>query len=38
MFPVGMRSSTLTKEQYAGLIELLYAYGAQHDVQWTDPA
>lgn len=38
MFPVGLRSSTLTKEQFAGLIELLYAYGAQHNVQWTDPA
>jgi len=35
MFPVGMRSSTLTKEQFAGLIELLYEYGAQHDVVWT---
>jgi hypothetical protein len=38
VFPVGLRSSTLTKEQFAGLIELLYAYGAQHNVQWTDPA
>lgn len=35
MFPVGMRSSTLTKEQFAGLIELLYEYGARHDVVWT---
>jgi hypothetical protein len=37
MFPVGLRSSTLTKEQFAGLIELLYAYGAQHGVVWSDP-
>jgi hypothetical protein len=38
MFPVGLRSSTLTKEQFGGLIELLYAYGAKHGVRWTDPA
>lgn len=37
-FPVGLRSSTLTKEQFSMLIELLYAFGAKHDVQWTDPA
>lgn len=37
VFPVGMRSSTLTKEQFAGLIELIYAYGAQHGVQWSEP-
>ena len=37
MFPVGLRSSTLTKAQFAGLIELIYAYGAKRDVRWTDP-
>ena len=37
MFPVGLRSSTLTKEQFSGLIELLYEYGAKHGVRWTDP-
>jgi hypothetical protein len=37
-FPVGLRSSTLTKEQFSLLIELLYAVGAKHAVQWTDPA
>lgn len=36
MFPVGLRSSTLTVQQFAGLIELLYAYGAKHGVQWTE--
>lgn len=36
-FPVGMRSSTLTVAQFSGLIELLYAYGAKHGVQWSDP-
>lgn len=38
MFPVGLRSSTLTKEQFCALIELLYQFGAQNNVQWTDPA
>lgn len=37
-FPVGMRSSTLTVSQFSGLIELLYAYGAKHDVRWSEPA
>lgn len=36
MFPVGLRSSTLTKEQFAGLIELIYAFGARHGVRWTE--
>lgn len=38
VFPVGLRSSTLTKAQFSGLLELLYAYGAKRDVQWSDPA
>lgn len=36
MFPVGLRSSTLTVAQFSGLIELLYQYGAQHGVRWSD--
>ncbi len=36
-FPVGMRSSTLTVEQFSGLIELLYEFGARHGVVWSDP-
>jgi hypothetical protein len=36
-FPVGLRSSTLTVEQFSGLIELLFKYGAEHGVEWTDP-
>lgn len=35
MFPVGMRSSTLTKTQFAALIELIYAVGAKHRVLWS---
>jgi hypothetical protein len=38
MFPVGLRSSTLTKEQFSGLIELIYEYGAKHEVRWSEPA
>ena len=37
-FPVGLRSSTLTKDQFSGLLELIYAYGAKHNVRWSDPA
>lgn len=35
MFPVGQRSSLLTKSQFTGLIELLFAVGAKHGVQWS---
>lgn len=38
IFPVGMKSSTLTVQQFGGLLELLYAYGAKHGVQWSEPA
>lgn len=37
MFPVGLRSSTLTVAQFAALIELLYAYGAERGVRWSEP-
>jgi len=37
MFPVGMRSSLLTVQQFSALVELIYAFGAKHDVRWTDP-
>lgn len=35
MFPVGLRSSLLTVQQFAGLIELIHAYGAKHGVVWS---
>lgn len=38
MFPVGARSSKLTVTQFSALVELVYAYGAKHDVKWSDPA
>jgi hypothetical protein len=37
LFPVGLRSSSLTKDQFSALIELLYMFGAKHGVIWTDP-
>lgn len=36
-FPVGLRSSTLTVEQFSGLIELLLMYGSKHGVEWSEP-
>lgn len=36
-FPVGHRSSKLSKAQFADLIELIYAHGAAHGVRWSEP-
>jgi len=38
LFPVGLRSSTLSVSQFSALIELLFMIGAKHDVRWSDPA
>lgn len=35
MFPVGQRSSTLTKNQFSALIELMFMTGAQRGVEWS---
>lgn len=35
-FPTGFSSSRLTKAQMGDLIELIYSYGAQHDVKWSE--
>lgn len=35
MFPVGQRSSTLSKSQFTALIELMFQYGAAHNVRWS---
>ncbi len=37
VFPVGLKSSTLTVQQFSGLIELIYAFGAKHNVRWSEP-
>ena len=38
MVPVGFRSSRLTKAQMSDLIELIYAYGSEHGLVWSDEA
>ena len=38
MFPVGQKTSELTKPQFATLVEIVFAYGAKHGVRWSDPA
>lgn len=35
LFPVGQKSSTLSKSQFTGLIELMFAHGAKHGVRWS---
>lgn len=35
VFPVGQRSSTLSKSQFTALIELMFEYGARHGVRWS---
>ena len=35
-FPIGFQSSRLTKAQMSDLIEFVYAYGAEHDVKWSE--
>jgi hypothetical protein len=35
-FPLGFRSSRLSKEQMSNVIEWLYWFGAQHGVVWSD--
>lgn len=36
-FPVGWRTSRLSKRQMADLITFISAYGDQHGVQWSEP-
>jgi hypothetical protein len=35
-FPVGFKTSKLTKAQMSDLIEFIYAYGAQNNVKWSE--
>ena len=35
-FPIGFRSSRLSKHQMSDLIEFIYSYGAEHGVVWSD--
>lgn len=34
--PVGFKSSRLTKAEMSDLIECILAFGAEHDVRWSD--
>lgn len=36
-FPIGWRSSRLSKRQMADLITFMMAYGDQHGVAWSEP-
>ncbi len=36
-FPIGFRSSRLTKDQMSELIETIYEYGSRFGVLWTEP-
>lgn len=35
-FPIGFSSSKLTKAQMSDLFEIIYKYGAEHGVKWSD--
>lgn len=36
-FPIGMKSSALSKAEMSDLIEMIYAWGTQQGVRWTEP-
>ncbi len=36
--PIGFKSSRLNKGEMGDLIEAIYAFGAEHDVEWSEPA
>lgn len=35
---LGAKTSKMTKAEFSELVEMLYHFGAQHGVKWTDPA
>ena len=35
--PVGYKSSGLRKAEFSDLIEAIYAFGAEHGVEWSEP-
>ena len=35
-FPIGMKSSALTKAEMGDLIEQIFSYGAEHGVRWSE--
>ena len=36
-FPLGFRSSKMTKAQFSEFIEYVLAFGAEHGVRWSQP-
>jgi hypothetical protein len=36
MVPVGFKSSRLTKGEFSDVIEAIYAYGAEHGIEFSD--
>ena len=35
---LGLSTSRMNKREFSDLIELIYAFGAEHDVEWSEPA
>ena len=35
--PIGYKSSRLTRAEFSDLIECIYAFGAEHSVEWSEP-
>ena len=35
-FPIGFRTSRLTKPEMSDLIEFIYAYASKHDIKWSE--
>lgn len=34
---LGMSTSKMTKREFSDLLELIYAFGAEHGVEWSEP-
>jgi len=35
---LGLSTSRMNKREFSELIELIYAFGVEHDVEWSEPA
>lgn len=35
---LGMRTSRMKKSEFRDLIEIIYAYGAEHKIRWSEPS
>lgn len=36
-FPQGFRSSQMTKKQMSSMIDYMLAFGAEHNIRWSEP-